>query len=455
MKAFLKTLLKKSAVPVETIETLYHMIPDSLIYGKPYRDMLAIYRQSDHWDEHELKSYQEQRLRNLIHNAYTHVPYYRELFEGNRLEPRDINTIDDLEKIPFLTSHIVRERWKDLIATNISLFNREMAHTSGTSGPSLYFYFDKTTIPIERAQAMRHLLWLDYRNGDKIAVIKGQPLTNPKKIVKYLHGSRELRVSLVNTDDQTLDKIVRELEHFQPQFIRGWPSCLYIISRWMLRNNQSLIPPKFILTSSENLYPYMKEQIEQGFHARVIDGYGQSEFVAYALQCSHGQGYHVQMETGIMELIPYQGEFSEIVGTCLCNSAMPFIRYKTGDLAIRQEEPCPCGRKSSLLAEVVGRTSDLIFRQEGPGTRQALSQCTFYNLNEIKETQFVLEDNDTLIVKVVPRKEFSPAVKDLILREVRRCLSTSDLKIIVEEVDEIRPLTGGKRPLIIGRSPSV
>jgi hypothetical protein len=56
---------------------------------------------------------------------------------------------------------------------------------------------------------------------------------------------------------------------------------------------------------------------------------------------------------------------------------------------------------------------------------------------------------------VVPRKEFSPAVKDLILREVRRCLSTSDLKIIVEEVDEIRPLTGGKRPLIIGRSPSV
>ncbi|MCX5861991.1 MAG: phenylacetate--CoA ligase family protein [Desulfomonile sp.] len=456
MIAYLKTYFKKSAPPIlKTLETCYHLIPASLRYGKPYRNMMELYRKSDNWSEKEFQLYQEIRLRSLIQHAYANVPYYRQLFDEHHIEPEDIRTLDDLKKIPLLTANIIKDRREDLVATNISHLNREMSHTSGSTGPSMYFYFDKTTIPVERAQAMRHLLWLGYKNGDKIAVIKGQPLSEPRNIFKYYPGSKELRISLVNSDDHTMAAIVDELERVRPNFLRGWPSCLYMIARWMSSNNRHIAPPKFVITSSENLYLYMKKRIENVFGAKVIDGYGQSEFVAYALQCRYGKGYHVQMETGILELLPYRGQLSEIVGTCLWNFAMPFIRYQTEDLAIRQEEPCLCGRRSWLLAEVIGRTSDLIIRDEKAATRNTLSQCSFYDLEDVKETQILLEDDNLVRVMVVPRKEVSAALRESIVQEIQKSLGPSSMNVIVEEVDEIPPVESGKRPLIIGRSPSL
>lgn len=456
MIAYLKTLLRNLPPPVfQLLELPYHHAPPAFRYGEPYRRMLDLYRESDHWTEQQLRQFQEERLRNLTAHAYTNVPYYTQLFDERGLNPADIQTLDDLNKIPVLTSDIVKSRWKDLVARNVSRLNREVSHTSGSTGPSMYFYFDHTTIPVERAQAMRHLLWLGYQEGDKIAVVKGQPLSDPRKIVKYYHGSRELRVSLMNSDDETLATVVDALERMQPSFLRGWPSCLYIIARWMNRNNRRIAAPKFIITSSENLYQYMRSRIEHVFGAKVVDGYGQSEFVAYALQCQLCQGYHVQMETGIMELIPYRGALSEIVGTCLWNFAMPFIRYATGDLAIKQQQPCPCGRKSWLLSEIVGRTADLVYRQEQSDSAYALGQCTFYDLEEIKESQILLEDDNTVNVKVVPRGELSSRTKDLIRCEIEKVLGTSPMTVIIEEVDQVSPLERGKRPLIVGRSPSL
>lgn len=448
-------MLRQSAMPVlETLESVYNLVPPAIKYGRHYRSMLSLYKESDTWTLDQLRSYQEARLKDLIDHAYANVPYYNELFKANRLHPEDFKSLDDLPKIPFLTSEIIAHRWKDLTARNVSRFNRELAHTSGSSGPKLYFYFDSTTIPVERAQALRQLLWLNYSKGDSVAVVKGQPLTNPGTLFKYLPGSKELRIALVQTDDRSIQRIVNELNRRQPEYLRGWPSCLYLIARWLEANTISIKPPKFILTSSENLYPHVKRQLEETFGAKVIDSYGQTEIVAYALQCHLGTNYHVQMETSVVELIPYQGELSEIVGTCLWNKAMPFIRYRTGDLARGRSAPCECGRQSMLLAEVLGRTSDVVLRKEGSPGGPDLSQCSFYNRNEIRETQLVLEEPNVLRVRVVPRTTITPELVEIIRRDITNCGEMSKMEIIVEEVDMILPLEGGKRPLIVGRSPS-
>jgi|UniRef100_A0A7C4EWC6 phenylacetate-CoA ligase len=456
MIAWLKSLVRDSSFPFKDIlHSAYNALPPSIAYGKVYRDMLRLFQESESWDRRTYEDHQNSRLSQLIKHAYDNVPYYREVFDEHGLAPRDIQTVSDLKKLPLLTSDTIKSRWDDFAAKNVSQFQREMSHTSGSTGPALYFYFDKTTIPVERAQAMRHLLWLGYKAGDKIAVIKGQPLQTTEKMFKYLRGAKELRVSLAEPTEENLRQIAEALAQYRPAFIRGWPSSIYTIARWISENRRQIPRPKYIVTSSENLYPYMKKRIEESFDAPVADAYGQSEFVAYALQCAYRKAYHVQMETSIVEFIPYRGNLCEIVGTCLWNTAMPFIRYKTGDLAIKGGEPCPCGRQSDTIAEVIGRTSDIVFRDETSGAISPISSCSFYDSEEIKEAQILIEDDGAVRVRIAPRNSPLGALHIRIKEEIAKCLDVPYEKIIVEEVQAIQPAESGKKALVVGRSPSL
>ncbi len=456
MIAFLKSLARDSSFPFKDIlHSAYNALPPSIIYGKTYRDMLKLFRETESWDRSKLEEYQNRRLSKLIKHAYEHVPYYRQVFDEHGLTPSQIQTISDLPKIPFLTSEIMKRRWNEFVATNVSPFQREMSHTSGSTGPALYFYFDKTTIPVERAQAMRQLLWLGYKKGDIVAVIKSQPFNPSGKMVKYLPGVKELRISLADPSDENLEQVCNILADYRPAFIRGWPSSIYTIAQWMSQTNRRLPSPKYVVTSSENLYSYVKRRIEECFGAPVVDGYGQSEFVAYALQCSYGRAYHVQMETAVVEFTPYKGNLCEIVGTCLWNRAMPFIRYRTGDLAIRGSEPCPCGRASDTLSEVIGRTSDIVFRDEISGDISPVSSCSFYDAEEIRETQVLIEGDRNVTVRIVPRSKISSSLELRIKQEIAECLNIPPENVTVQKVDRIHPAESGKRPLIVGRSPSL
>jgi phenylacetate-CoA ligase len=456
MKTYIKSLLRESSLPfLDFFENVYHLIPPSIRYGKTYRDMIALFGETDTWDETQFREFQSMRLSAIINQAYYHVPYYRELFDEHGIRPEEIRRTEDLIRIPVLSSDIIKSRWDDFVADNVSSYGREMSHTSGTTGPSFYFYFDKNIIPVERAQALRHLMWLGYERGDRVAVIKGQPLKESDKAFKYFFGTRELRISTAQPTDENLRKIFEALAQYRPHFIRGWPSSIYLVARWMARSNRRIKPPKCVVTSSENLYLYMKKRIEGSFQAKVVDSYGQSEFVAYALQCSHAKAYHVQMETGILELLPYKGSTCEIVGTSLWNMAMPLIRYRTGDLAIKETEPCPCGRNSDCLAEVIGRTADLVYRNEDTGEIATLSSCSFYDREEVKEAQIRIGEDKSVYIQIVPRHEITASLEALIRSEAAQCLGIPVERVIVESVEEILPTEGGKRPLILGRSPSL
>lgn len=456
MKTYLKSFLRESALPfLDFLERAYHVIPPSIRYGKAYRRMIALFKETDGWDETRFQEFQSMRLSIVIHQAYYHVPYYRQLFDEHGIQPEEIRTPSDLARIPLLSSDVLKSRWNDFVADNVSSYAREMSHTSGTTGPSLYFYFDKNIIPVERAQAMRHLIWLGYETGDRVAVIKGQPLKEPDQAIKYLSGSRELRISTSQPTDENLMKIFEALKEYRPHFIRGWPSSIYLISRWMARTQRCIVPPKYVVTSSENLYHYVKKRIEESFETRVVDAYGQSEFVAYALQCPHAKAYHVQMETGILELLPHKGGLCEIVGTSLWNMAMPLIRYRTGDLATKETQPCPCGRKSDCLGEVMGRTADVVYRDEDTGEISTLSACSFYDREEIKEAQILVGEDKSLRILIVPRHEITESLQSLIRTEAAQCLNIPMDRVLVETVTEILPTEGGKRPLVIGRSPSL
>ncbi len=453
MRGYAKALLQRRvpAPVLKWIQLFADSLPPSVRYGQPYRDAVSLLSGSETWDKQALAAYQEKRLRILIDHCYANVPYYREVFQQHGYTPKDISTIDDLQKLPFLTKEIVRRRKKDLLATNISVLNREEAYTSGSTGAPLTFCMDQTTRPMERALAHRHLSWLGYEEGDRLANFKVAPLADPKRFYRYFRARDELRISFLDMDEERIRKMVDLLEEFKPDFISAWPSSLYILARWMERNKRTIPPPKFLVTGSENLYPHITDRIEAVFKAPVSDFYGQEESVASAIQCNVSQGYHIQMETGIVELVPYREGMSEIVGTGLHNMAMPFIRYKTGDLAPNGYGTCSCGRSHPTIQGIIGRETDFIVTPERNVVSPLLLNHPFHHLEEIKEGQIVQEDIQTLRIKIVPWEQVSEDTRERLRSNVENCLPSSTMKVIIEEVGDI-PRTGCcKKPFIVSR----
>ena len=151
----------------------YHALPPHWRYGQDYLRALALFEKSDWWDEKALTEYQEEHLRLLVRHCYDHVPYYRRIFRERGLEPCDVQTIQDLAKLPFLTKDAVRLHRHELMADNIPLSAMEKCHTSGSSGSPLTFYMERRTRSVERALAHRRLLWLGYGNEDVTAFFAG------------------------------------------------------------------------------------------------------------------------------------------------------------------------------------------------------------------------------------------------------------------------------------------
>jgi len=430
-------------------KVLYDMLPLPVRYGRPYSEATALLEAGERWDLEKLVRYQEKMLRRLIRHCYNNVPYYRNVFLEAGITPEDIATVHDLKKLPFLTKEIVRKNKKELVATNFPVFKTHSDSTSGSTGSPLDFYVDKATRAMALALAYRQMRWLGYEDGDRIAEIKEDCFADPERVYQYFPGSRHLKFSFFKVDNSRLEAAALALEEFKPSFIKAFPSSLFVLSRWMERHRRKIQRPKYIITSSENLYPSTRELAEKVFKAPVIDWYGQNEKVATAFQCSLGKGYHIQMEQSVVELVPSKSGSFEIVGTSLHAFGMPFIRYRTGDTAVKERRPCPCGRNHPVLSELTGRDSEFIITPERKVVAPVAMDYALYHLEEIEESQIIQENIDTLRIKVVPWSVISEFTKQTLLSEIRAYLASPKMNLILEEVDEIPRTPRCKKPFII------
>ncbi|MEW6532396.1 MAG: AMP-binding protein [Thermodesulfobacteriota bacterium] len=450
MKRYLKHLIQRlPPFMTDWAGLVYDLVPPRLRYGPGYTRALELFRESDWWDTERLVSYQESMLRRLIDHCYANVPYYTEVFDQAGLSPKGVETISDLEKLPFLTKDIVRTRKPDLLAVNAHQYDIEEETTSGSTGAPLGFSIGSLTRAMERALSHRHLLWLGYEAGDRIAEIKVPSFRNPDRLFRYYPVSRELRFNFLSMDDASTERVVAELQRFRPAFIKVFPSSLYVIARWMHRHNKSIPPVKYVITSSESLYPSIQELAREVFRAPVIDHYGQNENVATAFQCAEANGYHVQMEQCVIELTAAQNGSWEIVGTSLDNYVMPLLRYKTGDLAVRTDRACPCGRKHSLISGIKGREVELIATPEGKLIESVAMDYAFHHLDEIKEAQIIQEDISTLRVRIVPWETASEATKDRLQQNILSAVQAPGMRVFIETAAAIPRTSRGKRPFIL------
>lgn len=241
-----------------------------------------------------------------------------------------------------------------------------------------------------------------------------------------------------------MEKYIKKLNELKPALIRGYPSSLEILARFMIKKNLKLqFSPKAIHTSSEVVLPEQREIIENAFGAPLFDWYGHGESTVCAGECEYHKGLHLNLEFGCTEFIKTEetkkmSKVYNIVSTSLWNFSMPLIRYDTEDLALLENSKCQCGRGLPLIKQIIGRQADIIIGANGVWVSPA-SFVHFWKykiadrLKNILYAQIVQEDEDFVKVKLVGEKDKKN--EDIIRRQLNTLLG--NMKIEFEYLSQI------------------
>jgi len=267
------------------------------------------------------------------------------------------------------------------------------------------------------AVAMRTFEWGGYRYGkDRLAVMAGGSLlpnnnqSLKDRIKYYINNYYTMPITHMNAT--VMDGYFSEIKKQKIRFLRGYASAIYTFAEHLSQRQQTL-PFEAVFTTAEMLYPHQRDLMKKVFLCDIYDTYGCRDGMGMAVDCEMHKGMHICPEMSIMHIVDESGkevkagETGEVVLTSLYDYTMPLIRYAPGDLAIKSDRNCPCGRSLPMIEKIVGRSSD-VFKLINGRVLNGLS-ITIEDLFEEFETyQIVQEAIDRVEMLLVPRKEIKP-----------------------------------------------
>lgn len=440
------------------IEYAYSFIPFINIFWKYKRKI----DKSQWYSQEKLKELQIKKLKKSIRYAYENVPYYRKKFKSLGITPLDINTINDLAKMPVLTKKEIKNNFEDLKAVNFSKFLPVFVNTSGSTDIPLELYIDEKKQKITGAFNARQLSWLGYEQWQKRVHIRyniaaaGQNHEDGLFVKKNLRQDNilDLQIGRVRNNEA---EILKELHEFNPEIIISTPSTFFFLAQYIQKEKKNNLQPRAIVTTSEILFFSQKSLIEKQFKCRVFDAYWGSELTVMVHECPEGN-LHIDSEYGIMEILNSKGETVSagqrgfIVATQLDNFAMPLIRYNTGDIAILSSQSCPCGRGMPLITSLEGRKQETIVTKNGKVVSRL--DPSFGNISGIELCQIIQKEIGAIIVKVKKNNDFSELSR-VNLTEILQKQIEDNIDIEFQFVPEIYPTKTGKFQFIISKVPFV
>jgi phenylacetate-CoA ligase len=237
--------------------------------------------------------------------------------------------------------------------------------SSASTGRPLRVAWDRVASAWNWANEYRGTLWHGIPIGIKTLMLWGFGSTLASWIL-----NRKLYLTK-NLTAAKLDEAARYLLNQHPRLIRGYPSAVAQVARYIGTNYPQAPRPvvPFVKVGGEQVFPFQIQEIERYLGARVVQSYGCSEAGSIAMQCSRGALHVFGLQTHVeifREGEPAQpGELGEVVATSLTNRAMPLVRCRIGDRGRLSPEPCPCGLPYPVLTDLQGRTSDLFLAADG------------------------------------------------------------------------------------------
>lgn len=317
----------------------------------------------------DLEALQLERLQKLTSYVYDRIPFYTEAFDEAGVNPEDIKSLDDLQKLPFTTKQDLRAAYPFKM---FAVPQSEVARihcSSGTTGTATVVGYTEKDLEVWGDCFARFLYAADCGPDSVLQVAYGYGLFTGG-LGAHQGGERGgltvLPMSSGNTKRQ-----VRLMHDFGVDVLACTPS--YALNIAEVAYDEGFDPREFKIHAgilgAEPCSESMRAEIQDKLGIQVFDIYGLSEVMGpgVACECEQQHGLHVCEDHFIIEIVDPQtlepvadGEWGEVVFTTLSKQCSPLIRYRTRDISRIITGQCECGRTFRRMDRITGRTDDMM-----------------------------------------------------------------------------------------------
>lgn len=366
----------------------------------------------------ELRELQGKRLRKIVDLVYHNTPFYRQKMQEMDIMPDDIQSIDDIVKLPFTTKQDLRDNYPiGMQAAPMQEIVRLHA-SSGTTGNPTIVGYTRRDLDIWKECIARALTAYGITRGDIVSVGYGYGLFTGGLGAHY--GVEHLGATVIPTSTGNTEKHIRLLKDLKATGLCCTPSYALYLAETLKKKGlkASDLNLKVGAFGAEPWTENMRKEIEEALGLQAYNIYGLSEImgpgVAYECECKNGSHIAedhfypevINPETG--EVLPL-GQEGELVFTTLTKSGMPLLRYRTKDLTTLMPGECSCGRTSVRFNRIHGRSDDMLIIR-GINVFPSQVEDVILSMPEFAPNYMLVVDRvnnlDTLEVQVEMRSDY-------------------------------------------------
>ncbi|MBN1601177.1 MAG: AMP-binding protein [Chitinispirillaceae bacterium] len=392
-------------------------------------------------------------LRNHVSHVKEVSPFYQEAYAA--IEPGDITTIEDFQRIPFTNKEHIARHYQHFQAVSAEKIV-ETVVTSGSTGVPVPLTL--TSNDLERLAYNEALSFhsIGVKQGDPVHILVSLDRLFIAGIAYYrglsLLGANTMRVGVLPLEMQKY-----YLDFFKPQVLVGVPTFLKKLGKELneLKFDTSACSVKKLVCVGESLKTASMEPnalastLEQLWGADVYSSYTSTELSASYCECQAHQGGHSHPELVYTEIVDDKGVVvpdgtpGELVATPLGVEGIPLVRFKTGDITFRISETCSCGRNSVRIGPILGRKSQII-KIKGTTIFPLTLTNVLDAIDTINDYIIVLENEDARSDRVSIHVAAPPSSVEQIANQLR-VATRINFPVLVSNVNTIQSFRGISR----------
>jgi len=378
----------------------------------------------------DIKKFQEKKLQELLQYLGSNSPFYQKLFKENNIQISEIQTLEDLQKIPTTSKNDIQQNNDDFFCIPQNKIV-DYSTTSGTLGDPVTFGLSDADLERLAYNEAISFACAGIQKDDVVQMIT----TIDKRFMAglaYFLGLRKMGASVVRMGPGIPELQWDSIFRYQPKYLITVPSFLlkmidYAEKHGIDYKNSSVYGAVCIGESIKNqdfTDNILSQKIKEKWNIQLFSTYASTEMSTAFTECEHQIGGHQHPELIITEILDDEGnavkdgESGELTITTLGVEALPLLRFKTGDLVKAHYEPCQCGRSTMRLGPVVGRKQQMI-KYKGTTLYPPAMNDILNDFEGILCYQIVIQSNeiglDEIIIKLSTEREeesFEGEVRD-------------------------------------------
>lgn len=320
----------------------------------------------------EIRKIQEEKLLRQVSYAYNNVDYYKKKMDEKGTSPGDIKSLDDISLLPF----VIKKDFRDTYPFGLFAVDRKdlvrIHASSGTTGKPTVVGYTENDMDVWTDTTIRVAVAGGARPGHISQICFGYGMFTGALGLHY--GLEKLGCEVIPSSVGNTSRQIMFMKDLETNILVATPSYAIYLAETII--DMGLDPKKDFnlkagLLGGEGLSDKVRLELNEMWGNDVLftQNYGMSELngPGIAGECQHQNGMHINEDHFYAEIIDPEteevldyGQEGELVISCLSKQAIPLLRYRTGDITRLLVEKCQCGRTTTRIEGLKGRSDDML-----------------------------------------------------------------------------------------------